>query len=169
MSVQTAAVRCGGSPVDCNGVRMPTAEGKETLLGECVFWALGQEHVAELRTAHHKIPPRTIGFQRRQRSDHPMLYDKGLENALSETAETTIRKRDLSFVGAVQRFALLLYVFPFPSPYPVACVFLSFLFFPPCSSNLCPLSMYQVCFSSSILPDLFASLTCSLLHFRYSL
>ena len=35
-------------------VRMLKAEVVETLLYGCVTWTLGQEHFAELRTAHHK-------------------------------------------------------------------------------------------------------------------
>ena len=40
----------------------------ETLLYGCVTWTLGQEHFAELRTAHHNLLLRIIGFQRRQRT-----------------------------------------------------------------------------------------------------
>ena len=44
------------------------AEVMETLLYGCVTWTLGQEHFAELRTAHHNLLLRIIGFQRRQRT-----------------------------------------------------------------------------------------------------
>ena len=47
-------------------LKVPTlkAEVMETLLYGCVAWTLGQEHFAELRTAHHNLLPRIIGFQR---------------------------------------------------------------------------------------------------------
>ena len=45
-------------------VRMRKAEAMETLLYGCVTWTLGKEHFAELRTAHHNLLPRIIGFQR---------------------------------------------------------------------------------------------------------
>ena len=75
----------------------------ETLLYGCVTWTLGQEHFAELRTAHHNLLLRIIGFQRRQRTAHLMSYTKALEKAQSESVETTIRKRRLLFAEAVQR------------------------------------------------------------------
>ena len=72
---------------------------KETLLYGCVTWTLGQEHFAELRTAHHNLLLRIIGFQRRQRTDHLMSYAKALKKAQCESVETTIRKRRLLFAG----------------------------------------------------------------------
>ena len=84
-------------------VRMLKAEVMETLLYGCVTWTLGQEHFAELRTAHHKFLLRLIGFQRRQRTDHLMSYAKALKKAQCESVETTIRKRRLLFAGGVQR------------------------------------------------------------------
>ena len=81
-------------------VRMLKAEVMETLLYGRVTWTLGQEHVAELRTAHHNLL-RIIGFQRRQRTDHLMSYAKALKKAQCESVETTIRKRRLLFAGAV--------------------------------------------------------------------
>ena len=82
---------------------MLKAEVMETLLYGCVTWTLGQEHFAELRTAHHKLLLRIIGLQRRQRTDHLMSYAKALKKARCESVETTIRKRRLLFAGAVQR------------------------------------------------------------------
>ena len=84
-------------------VRMLKAEVMETLLYGCVTWTFGQEHFAELRTAHHNLLLRIIGFQRQQRTDHLMSYAKGRKKAQCESVETTIRKRRLLFAGAVQR------------------------------------------------------------------
>ena len=83
-------------------IRLLKAEVMETLLYGCVTWALDQEHFAELRTAHHKLLLRIIGFQRRQRTDHLMSYAKALNKAQCESLETTIHKQCLLFAGAVQ-------------------------------------------------------------------
>ena len=84
-------------------VRMLKAEVMETLLYGCVSSTLGQEHFAELRSAHHNRLQRIIGFQRRQRTDHLMLYAKAQEKEQCESVEMTIRKRRLLFAGAIQR------------------------------------------------------------------
>ena len=84
-------------------VRMLKAEVMETLLYGCVTWTLGQKHFVELRTPHHNLLLRIIGFQRRQRTDHLMSYAKALKKAQCESVETTICKRHLLFAGAIQR------------------------------------------------------------------
>ena len=78
-------------------------EVMETLLCGCVTWALGLEHFANLRTAHHNLLLRTIGFQRRQRTDNRMSYAKALKKAQRESVKTTIRNRRLLLAGAIQR------------------------------------------------------------------
>ena len=82
-------------------VRMLKAEVMETLLYGCVTWTPGQEHFPQLRTAHHNLLLRIIGFQRRQRTDHLMSYAKALKKAQCESVEATILKR--RFARAVQR------------------------------------------------------------------
>ena len=82
---------------------MLKAEVMDTLLYGCVTWTLWQEHFAEVRTAHHNLFLRIIGFQSRQRTDHVMSYAKALKKAQLESVETTIRKRRLLFAGAVPR------------------------------------------------------------------
>ena len=84
-------------------LRMIKVEVMETLLYGCVTWTLGKEHFAELRTAHHRLLLRIIGFQRRQLTDHLTSYGKTLKKARCESVETTIRKRRLLFGGAVHR------------------------------------------------------------------
>ena len=84
-------------------VRMLKAEVMETLLHGCVTWTLGQEHFADLRTAHDNLLIRIIGFQRRQRTDHLMSCAKAFKKAQYESVETTIRKRRLLFAGGVQQ------------------------------------------------------------------
>ena len=79
-------------------LRMLKADVMETLLYRFVTWTLGKEHFAELRTAHHRLLLRIIGFQHRQRTDHLMSYAKVLKKAQCESVETTIRKRCLLFL-----------------------------------------------------------------------
>ena len=51
-------------------VRMLKAEIIETLLYGCVTWTLSAQHFARLRSAHHQVLLRVIGFQRRQCTDY---------------------------------------------------------------------------------------------------
>ena len=81
---------------------MLKAEVMETLPYGCVNWPLGQEHFVELRTAHHNLLLRIIGFQRRQRNDYFMSYAKALKKEQCESVETTIRKRRLLFARVVR-------------------------------------------------------------------
>ena len=78
-------------------------EVMETLLYGCVTWALGLERFAKLRTAHHNLLLRIIGFQRRQRTNPRMSYAKALKKVQCESVETSVRKGRLLFAGAVQR------------------------------------------------------------------
>jgi len=84
-------------------VRMLKAEVLETLLYGCMTWTLGQEHYAKLRTVHHQLLLRTIGFSRRQRSDHVLSYSKALKQTQCDSVETVVRKRRLLFAGAVAK------------------------------------------------------------------
>ena len=59
---------------------------------------------SSLRTAHHKLPLRVIGFRRKDLIGYkPLSYGQVLERAGSEYIETTIRKRQLGFAGAFLR------------------------------------------------------------------
>ena len=71
-------------------LRMLKAEVMETLLYWCVTWTLGKEHFSELRTAQHRLLPRIIGFQLRQRTNHLMSYAKALKKAQCDSVEMTI-------------------------------------------------------------------------------
>ena len=66
-------------------------------------WTLGQEHYAKLWTVHHQLLRRTIGFTRRQRSDHVMSYSKALKQTQCESVETAVRERRLFFAGVVAK------------------------------------------------------------------
>ena len=59
---------------------------------------------SSLRTAHHKLLLRIIGFRRKYRTRYkPLSYREVLERTGSERIETTIRKRQLGFAGALAR------------------------------------------------------------------
>ena len=56
-------------------------------------WTLSAQHFARLRSSHHQVLLRVIGFQRRQRTDYTTLsYAKILKKTRCESIETTIRK-----------------------------------------------------------------------------
>ena len=57
-----------------------------------------------LRTAHHKLLLSIIGFRRKDRNGYKTLsYREVLERTGFERIETTIRKRQLGFAGALVR------------------------------------------------------------------
>ena len=99
MACQSSSGSCAIGGSLHSKVRMLKVEAMKTLLYGCLTWTLGQEHFAELRTAHNNLLLRIIGFQRRQRTDHLMSYAKALKKAQCESVETTIRKRRLLFAG----------------------------------------------------------------------
>ena len=71
---------------------------------EVMETALGLEHFAKIRTAHHSnVLLRIIGFQRRQRTDHRMSYAKAIKKAQCDGVGTTIRQRRLLFEGGLLR------------------------------------------------------------------
>ena len=86
-------------------VRMLKAMVIETpLLYGCVTWTLKAEHFAKLRTTHHQVLLRVIGFQRRLFTDHATFsYAKALKMTRYESVETTIRNRWLFFAGGMAR------------------------------------------------------------------
>ena len=59
---------------------------------------------SSLRTAHHKISLRNIAFRRKDYTGYkPLSYGEVLEKTGSERIETTIRKRQFGFAGALVR------------------------------------------------------------------
>ena len=70
--------------------RMLKAEVMETLLYGCVTWTLGAELFAKLRTVHHRVLMKVVGFQRRQHADYTILsYAKALQKTRCESIEAT--------------------------------------------------------------------------------
>ena len=59
---------------------------------------------SSLRTVHHKLLLRIIGFRRKDRTGYkPLSYREVLERTGSERIETTIRKRQIGFAGSLVR------------------------------------------------------------------
>ena len=62
------------------------------------------QNFSSLRAAHHKLLLRIIDFRRKDRTGYkPLLFGEVLERTGFERIETTIRKRQLGFAGALVR------------------------------------------------------------------
>ena len=85
-------------------IRLFKAEVMEAMLYGCATWTMRSQDFSSLRTAHHKLLLRIIGFRRKDRIGYkPLPYREVLERTGSERIETTIRKRQLGFAGALVR------------------------------------------------------------------
>ena len=64
------------------------------MLYGCATWTMRSRDFRSLRTAHHKLLLRMIGFRRKDRTGFkPLSYGEVLERTGSERIQTTIRKR----------------------------------------------------------------------------
>ena len=81
------------------------AEGvMEAMLYGCATWNIHSQDFSRLRTAHHKLLLRYIGFRRKDRTGYkPLSYGEVFERIGSERIETTVRKRQIGFAGALVR------------------------------------------------------------------
>ena len=85
-------------------IRLFKAEVMKAMLYGCAAWTMRSQDFSSLRTAHHKLLLSIIGFRRKDRTeDKPLSYGKVLERTGSERIETTTRKRQLGFAGALVR------------------------------------------------------------------
>ena len=85
-------------------IRLFKAEVMEAMLYGCATWTMRSQDLSSLRTAHHKLLLRIIGFRRKDRVEYkPLSYREVLEKTGSERIETTIRKRQLEFAGVLVR------------------------------------------------------------------
>ena len=85
-------------------IRLFKAEVMEAMLYGCATWTMHSQDFNSLRTAHHKLLLRIIGFRRKDRTGYKTLsYREVLERTGSERIKTTIRKRQLGFAGALVR------------------------------------------------------------------
>ena len=76
----------------------------EAMLYGCATWTMRSQDFSSLRTAHHKLRLRIIGFRCKDRTGYkPLSYGEVLERTGSERIEMTFRKRQLGFAGALVR------------------------------------------------------------------
>ena len=75
----------------------------EALLYGCMTWAPLNAHYRKLRTTHHKLLLRVIGYHRVHGTYRKMSYAKALKKTESQSVEATIRQRRLLFAGALAR------------------------------------------------------------------
>ena len=77
------------------------------MLYGCATWTIRSQGFDSLRTAHHKLLLRIIGFRPKDRTGYKSLsYREVLERTGSERIKTTVRKRQvarLGFAGAFVR------------------------------------------------------------------
>ena len=83
--------------------RLLKAEAMEALLYGCMTWAPRNAHYRQLRTTHHKLLLRVIGYHRIHGTYRNMSYAKALKKTKSQSVEATIRQRRLPFAGALAK------------------------------------------------------------------
>ena len=83
--------------------RLLKAEAMEALLYGCMTWAPPNAHYRQLRTTHHKLLLRVIGYHRVHGTYRKMSYAKALKKTGSQSVEATIYQRQLLFAGALAR------------------------------------------------------------------
>ena len=85
-------------------IKLFKAEVMEAMLYGCATWTMFSQDSSSARTAHHKLLLRIIGFRRKDRTGYKLLsYREVLETTDSERIDTTIRKRQHGFAGALVR------------------------------------------------------------------
>ena len=82
-------------------VRMVKAEAVEALLYGCVTRTVHSAHHTLLRSVHHALLRRCLGWHKRNRTDRVPSYRETLAKTGCESVETTVRKRTLHFAGFV--------------------------------------------------------------------
>ena len=82
-------------------IRLLKAEVMEAMLYGCATWAMCSQDFSSPRTAHHKL---LLRFRRKGHTGYkPRSYGEVLKRTGSERIETTTRKRQLGFAGALVR------------------------------------------------------------------
>ena len=85
-------------------IRLFKAEVVEAMLYGRATWTMRSQDFSSLRTAHHKLLLRIIGFWRKDRTRYKDLsYGEIFERTGSERIKMTIWKRQLGFAGALVR------------------------------------------------------------------
>lgn len=84
-------------------VRLLQAEAMEALLYGCMTWAPRGDHYRQLRTTHHRLLLRVIGYRHKQGTYRKPSYAQALKRVGCQSVEATVRQRRLLFAGAVAR------------------------------------------------------------------
>ena len=84
-------------------VRLLKAEAMEALLYGCMTWAPRREHYRLLRTVHHRLLLRVIGYHRARGTYRQLSYAQALKKTGCHSAEAIVRQRRLLFAGALAR------------------------------------------------------------------
>ena len=82
--------------------RLLKAEAMEALLYGCMTWAPRNAQYRQLRTTHHKLLLRVVGY-RRVHGRYREMYAKALKKTGSQGVEAIIRQRRLLFARALAR------------------------------------------------------------------
>ena len=82
-------------------VRLLRAEAMEALLYGCMTWAPRRDHYRLLRTTHHRLLLRVIGYRRERGTYRKLSYAQALKKTGCQSVEATIRQRRLVFAGAM--------------------------------------------------------------------
>ena len=85
-------------------IRLFKSEVMEAMLYGCATWTKRSQDFSSIRTAHHKLLLRVIGFRRNDRTGYkPLPYRRFSRGPVPNILKTTIRERQLGFAGAVVR------------------------------------------------------------------
>ena len=87
-------------------IRLFKVEVMEAMLYGCATWTMRSQDFSSLRTAHHKVLLRIIGFRRKGRTGYkPLSYRGVLERTGSGRMETTFGSANLGSPGPLPRKA----------------------------------------------------------------
>ncbi|CAB1096389.1 unnamed protein product [Ectocarpus sp. CCAP 1310/34] len=84
-------------------IRLLQAEAMEALLYGCMTWSPLSGHYQTLRSIHHRLLLRVIGYKRKKDTYRQLSYAQTLRRVECESVEPTIRQRRLLFAGALAR------------------------------------------------------------------
>ena len=84
-------------------VRLLKAEVVETLLYRGMTWSPKKPGYDRRRRVHHSMLLRCLGWRKRNRDDHTLLYAGALAKTASESIEAIVRKWRILFAGFLAR------------------------------------------------------------------
>ncbi|CAB1097367.1 unnamed protein product [Ectocarpus sp. CCAP 1310/34] len=84
-------------------IRLLQAEAMDALLYGCMTWSPLSGHYQTLRSIHHRLLLRVIGYKRKKDTYRQLSYAQTLKRVECQSVEATIRQRRLLFAGALAR------------------------------------------------------------------